>query len=103
MLKVNSSERFGWKFGSNVSAEPTATSFAPGNHGCGRLADGFGSGALNPSKDPIGTPTRTTVLGSPPQPPLIFGPPQVSGCIKPGVSMGTRMGLTPLIRPKMRA
>src|SRR5579864_3133583 len=97
---VNSSERSGLKFASIVSPDPVATSLNPGYHGCGRFADGAGSGALTPS-----TPTRKSVEGVvPPQPPVTrFGPVQVAGCINPGVSIGTRMGLTPLIRPKIVA
>src|SRR6185437_9876929 len=108
-LTVNSSERSGLKFGSIVSPEPVATSLKPGYHGCGRFALGLGSGATTPS-----VPTRKTSFGvikappGPPQPPGLgppglFGAPQVTGCSNPGVSIGTRIGLTPLIRPKMRA
>src|SRR5436305_8360105 len=99
MVTVNSSDLFGLKFASTVSPAPVATSLTPGYHGCGRFVLGAGSGAVVPS-----TPTRKVVFGLPPQPPVTrLGPPQVSGCNNPGVSSGTRRGLTPLIRPKMRA
>src|SRR6266853_1381836 len=105
MVTVNSSDLFGLKFASTVSPAPVATSLTPGYHGCGRFVLGAGSGALVPS-----TPTRKMLAGVVPPQVVLFptmegapGPPQVSGCSKPGVSSGTRRGLTPLIRPKMRA
>src|SRR5579875_212133 len=102
MLTVNSSFRLGWKFGSIVSPAPVETSLTPGYHGCGRNALGAGSGAFTPS-----TPTRNAVTGVVwvllvPQVPVFVGPVQVAGCINPGVSIGTRIGLTPLMRPKIR-
>src|SRR5215831_2496519 len=104
MLRVNSSERFGLKFGSKVSPAPVGTSLTPGNHGWGRFWVGRGSGATQEPLAGQSTPTRKVLLGLPPQPPVKrFGPPQVSGCSKPGVSIGTRSGLTPLMRPKIRA
>src|SRR5437667_8070282 len=104
MLRVNSSDLFGLKFGSKVSPAPVAMSLTPGYHGSGRFCVGRGSGATQEPPAGQSTPTRNVVDGSPPQPPLMrLGPPQVSGWSSPGVSIGTSSGLTPLMRPKMRA
>src|SRR6185437_15018150 len=109
MVKSNSSERLGLKFGSSASPEPAeglSTPFwmVPGKYGCGSVWLGGGpKGATNPSQPPAVGPMRKVAAGSsalgPGQVLLANGIAQAMAWLKPVPSSGTSTRSTPFRRP----
>src|SRR5580700_3377571 len=101
MVKENSSDREGLKFGSISDVSPAGAEVIPLKFGWARVGEGVGRGATSPS-----VPMRKAFVGftlpAPWQIPSMPAPGQVIGCKEPAPSSGTKTKSTPLRRPKMR-